>query len=496
MSMPLRSFHFPRPNGALLLQRRHPPGGAGTLWVATLLALLVTLPAGALAQSDVAQDLEVFSGPDVDGVALFETLSLEAARTDLALRSLTVPAGAGSLHPHLARVDNTTVLSWLEPDIDTDGVWVLAHAVLGDGGWQRGADIARGADWFVNWADFPSVTPIAGDLWAAHWLVRRPGGRYSYDIRMALSRDGGVHWEHQLTPHADGTPTEHGFVSLFPWDGGAGAVWLDGRHSMDAGTHDGGAAATPHDRGAADAPFPGMTLRAARIGGDGRVDREAVVDDLVCDCCQTDVALGPEGPIVAYRDRTRDEVRNIHVARFAAGRWQDLGSPAEEDWKVQGCPVNGPAIDAVGARVGLAWYDGARNNARVLFAWSHDGGTSFTAPLLIDGAKPLGRVDVVVLPAGGAAVSWMERLEDSRARLSVRLLREPVAADGTTPASGVGAGRADLTLPLALTDGSRGAGFPQLILHGEGEDARLLLAWTDTGSRRVRTMAIDIRDLR
>lgn len=34
-----------------------------------------------------------------------------------------------------------------------------------------------------------------------------------------------------MTPHRDGTPTEHGFVSMLPWpDARRDAVWLDGRN--------------------------------------------------------------------------------------------------------------------------------------------------------------------------------------------------------------------------------------------------------------------------
>ena len=81
----------------------------------------------------------------------------------------------------------------------------------------------------MNLADFPSVVPITDELWAAHWLVKRPGGIYSYDIAIAVSTDSGQSWGKPFTPHALGTRTEHGFVSLFPWRQAIGALWLDGR---------------------------------------------------------------------------------------------------------------------------------------------------------------------------------------------------------------------------------------------------------------------------
>jgi hypothetical protein len=78
-----------------------------------------------------------------------------------------------------------------------------------------------------SWADFPSVVPITGPFWAAHWLQKRPEGGYAYDVYVAISTDSGQSWSEGIMPHRDGTPTEHGFVSLFPWQGGAGVIWLD-----------------------------------------------------------------------------------------------------------------------------------------------------------------------------------------------------------------------------------------------------------------------------
>ena len=97
-----------------------------------------------------------------------------------------------------------------------------------DGSWGEARDVTRRSDFWLNWADFPSVTPLTRDDWAAHWLVKQPGGTYSYDLAIALSRDGGASWGEPLTPHDDGTRTEHGFATLFAWDDGLGAVWLDG----------------------------------------------------------------------------------------------------------------------------------------------------------------------------------------------------------------------------------------------------------------------------
>ena len=222
-----------------------------------------------------------------------------------AVEAIASPAAAGSGGPHLAAAaDGSVVLSWLEPDGQAHA---LRFATLDGAAWSAPRTLARGEDWFVNWADFPSVVPLADDLWAAHWLVRRAEGGYAYDVAVSLSRDRGRSWSPPLNPHRDGTPTEHGFVTLFPWQGGAGAVWLDGREMLASGHgHDHG-----HAGARQTAHGGGMTLRTALIGADGALREEALLDGLTCDCCQTDVALTDAGPVVFYRDRSAEEIRDI-----------------------------------------------------------------------------------------------------------------------------------------------------------------------------------------
>ena len=52
-----------------------------------------------------------------------------------------------------------------------------------------------------------------------------------------------------------------------------------------------------------------MTLRAASINNNNQILEEYLLDARVCDCCQTDVAMTQDGPIVIYRDRSEDLVR-------------------------------------------------------------------------------------------------------------------------------------------------------------------------------------------
>jgi hypothetical protein len=282
---------------------------------------------------------------------------------------------------------------------------------------------------------------------AAHWLRRSGPGRYSYDVMLTQSRDGGTTWAAPLRPHRDGTETEHGFVSLFPHDGVLGAVWLDGRAFDGAG----------HGHGASE-----MQVRFTTIRPDGALSHEVLLDDRACDCCQTAAALTSLGPLVVYRDRSADEVRDIAVTRLVDGTWTAPRTLHEDNWVIPGCPVNGPAADAEGDRVAVAWFTAAAERPRVQVTFSDDAGASFGEAIRVDDGDPVGRVDVLLLAPGVALVVWLENVGEA-AELRGRL----VAASGR-----IGPARA-----IAATSAERASGFPRMARSGDD----VLLVWTQAG---------------
>jgi hypothetical protein len=374
-----------------------------------------------------------------------------AACAPAEIRELPTPAGPGSLAPNLhAAPDGRVLLSWIERT--GEGRHALRFATLEDGIWSAPRQVAEGTDWFVNWADFPSLMVLDDGSLAAHWLVKSAPDTYAYDVQIGRSSDGGLTWSRPAAPHRDGTMTEHGFVSLFARPGGGlEAVWLDGRETLPgAGEHD-------HGGGA-------MTLRYAAIGPDAAPGREARLDARVCDCCQTDVAVTPEGALVVYRDRSDDEVRDISVVRQSGGRWTRPRPVATDGWEIRGCPVNGPAVATVDRQVAIAWFTAARDQPRVRLAFSTDAGASFGEPVVVDDGSPLGRVDAILLDDGDAVVSWVEAAPEGP---SLRLRR--IGADG----------RRDAAVDVLPAGARLSNGFPRMVRAG----GRLVIAWTGDGVR-------------
>ena len=383
----------------------------------------------------------------------------------LAVHEIASPAGPGSGEPNLAVApDGRILLSWIEAAGD-GGNTLRFSSLEGDGPWSAPRTIATGRDWFVNWADFPALAATTDGTMFAHWLAKSGPSTYAYDVRVSSSRDGGATWSSPIVPHRDRTQTEHGFVSMTPWSAGQlGMVWLDGRKTA-------GAAPSDHGHTAAE-----MSLVHTTLTGDGRLGPETVLDDRVCDCCQTDVARAGDAVVVVYRDRSEKEVRDISFVRYAGGRWSAPRPVAADNWEINGCPVNGPAVAAEGSTVAVAWFTAAGDKPIVKVAFSGDAGETFGAPIVVDDARPLGRVDVAMADGGTALVSWLAQGEAGAATLRMR----EFARDGAR-------GDADT---LAVTTSARSSGFPRIARSG----GRLVVAWRDTAEPpRVRTAILTNR---
>jgi hypothetical protein len=384
----------------------------------------------------------------------FAVVSTGQSPTPWTLQITPVPLAAQpGAQPYLSVSSRGALLSWVERSGNTA---TLKWSERTKGGWSTPRDVASGDDWFVNWADVPSVMRLPDGALAAHWLQKSGPGTYAYDVRVGFSHDDGKTWTKGVTPHSDGTQTEHGFGSLFATPGGGlGLVWLDGRAMKPGhGEHGGG----------------DMSLRYGEFARDRTQKVEAAVDTRVCECCPTAAAVTAEGPIVAYRDRGPDNTRDIYVSRLVNGKWTP-GTPVHNDgWIFPACPVNGPSLSARGRDVAIAWYTGANGAPRSFAAFSTDAGKTFGAPILLDGDGSLGRVGVALLPDGSAAASYIAVTPEKRAEFRVRRIER--------------GGTASAPVTIASIDAGRTSGYPRIAVSG----SELVFAWIEgTRPTQVRT---------
>ena len=152
-----------------------------------------------------------------------------------------------------------------------------------------------------------------------------------------------------------------------------------------------------------------MTLRSAVIGRAGSIAAEAEIDANVCTCCSTDLVRTNSGAkalhTLVFRDRSEAEIRDIGLTHYQAGQWKSAGTVHSDNWKIAGCPVNGPAIASSG------------NDTLVVWATMQDDALSVRARTLAGkpgeflnletGAGVLGRVDAAPWGKSNWLVSWL-----------------------------------------------------------------------------------------
>lgn len=366
------------------------------------------------------------------------------------LKKITSPASDSCAEPFLFTDKNGLVyLSWIEKKGKESK---LKFSTLENDKWSAPLTIVSGNNWFVNWADYPALAADGKGNMIAHYLEKSDTGKFTYDVKYVMSLDKGATWSKSKILNEDGKDAEHGFVSISPYGENYFLSWLDGRNAaaMKGAGHEG-----HHGE---------MTIRGAVVKKDGTKENEWELDKKVCDCCQTSVAITKNGPIVVYRDRSDDEIRDMSIVRFVNGKWTEPKTIFSDNWNINGCPVNGPRADALGNNLAIAWFSMKDGKGEVKIVFSENGGESFEKPIQIDEGNTIGRVDIVMIDEKTALVTWIEGTDIKAVK---------IFADGTKEKS----------IIIASTTESRSSGFPQMTKSGN----KIIFAWTDSKEKKIKT---------
>lgn len=202
-----------------------------------------------------------------------------------------------------------------------------------------------------------------------------------------------------------------------------------------------------------------MTIRWARVHPDATISESTLIDDRTCECCTTGMAVTGDTSVIAWRDRSDEEVRDIAVARVGGDGTVSETTFFDDGWTINACPVNGPQVSASEDELAIAWYTEAGGDPRVNVVFSSDGGRTFGDPIRVDEQSPLGRVDVEMISEDVAIVIW---LQESGAGAAIM-------ARAVTSRGALGSARV-----IRSTDGGRASGFPRATVA----DGALWLALT------------------
>jgi hypothetical protein len=260
--------------------------------------------------------------------------------------------------------------------------------------------------------------------------------------------------------HRDSTQTEHGFVSAAAYSDSSFLVsWLDGRNTGGGG-HEG------HDMHSG-----AMSIRTAEVTLQGQVLWDSQLDDKTCDCCQTSTAITSQGPVVVYRNRSDQEIRDIAITRLVDGNWTEPSIIHADNWEISGCPVNGPKVVAQGENVLVGWFTAAKGAAKVQYSFSSDAGATFGTPITVEGQGIIGRVEVALLDEKTGIAAWMETNPKGTFLMAARIDN---------------GGKMGKRWEVGAMDSGRKSGFPQLEVLGD----RVYFAWTEVKgeTNQVRTV--------
>ena len=376
-------------------------------------------------------------------IIIFTLLTIISCTTkEVFIEDIPFLYGDNNAQPNLVSSNGALSLSWISSKNKNKAS--LHFSQFKKGKWIKPQKIANGSDWFVNWADFPAHA-INEDLIITSYLKKSDSGTYTYDVILNLQKLSGEKIKKDFLLNTDGVKAEHGFVSIIPNNNkGFFITWLDGRNTVEKKL---------------DGHHKPMTIRFAEITNTGEVINESELDEAACDCCQTSIAMTNNGPIVVYRDRSENEVRDIYTIRNINGVWEEPNPLHNDGWIINGCPVNGPKVAVNSTNLAIAWFTVVNDNPIVNVSFSKTNGDSFGTPFKLNDLDAIGRVDVAFLNNEEVIVSYMEVDE-----IGTYLRIKKVSANG----------KISKPITISKIDGGRNTGVPQLeIINNE-----IFIVWT------------------
>ncbi len=385
---------------------------------------------------------------------------LGCAKKELKIETISFNFGENNAAPSLVSQNGKLSLSWLSSIKGKEAT--LFYSQLKDNRWQSPTKITSGNDWFVNWADFPTNATNGNVLLTSH-LQKSANGTYTYDIVLNLRTLEGEVIKENFLLNTDGMKAEHGFVSVIPnKKDGFLITWLDGRNTV---------------KEMSNSDHKAMTIRTAEVSSDGTIFNETQLDGRTCDCCQTSITMSKNGPVIVYRDRSRHEIRDIYFSQKKENIWSTPQPVFNDDWKINGCPVNGPKITASSKNTAVAWFTVQEEKSKVKVAFMSNE-NRFETPVKINDYETLGRVDIAFINESDVLVSFMETEKD------ITYLRcKKVSKNGVVSKS----------ITIAEVDSRRNTGVPQLeVLNGAA-----YFVWTTSvdGKKQLKSVKVDIDSL-
>lgn len=300
---------------------------------------------------------------------------------------------------------------------DAQGALWAVHKADGRIVVSRSAD--HGRSWSAPTRVTPELEPTDAGADARPKIALGPAGEiyvtwtkplakpYTGAIRFSRSLDGGRSFSPAAIVHRDRQEITHRFDALaVAGDGRIVVAWIDKRDLVAASPAHGGAKSSY--RGAA-VYFAVSDDRGETFRGDFKAA------DHSCECCRIALARRADGSITAmWRHVFEPNVRDHACATlFTDGRAGPLSRATFDDWRVDACPHQGPALaeDPAG-RLHAVWCSLASNDPGVFYGAVGAGAVQGRRKI---GGDTAAHADIAV-SGSRVAIAWKE-FDGERTRL-------------------------------------------------------------------------------
>jgi len=290
------------------------------------------------------------------------------------------------------------------PFFASDGSLWLAWSGNGRVAVQRSTDLGRSfsAPVFVNGREEKLdagadtrpqiVKDKTGRIVVAYTVAR--GAHYDGEVLVAQSDSTATSFEIPRPLTRDGASQRFVSFALDP-DGRVFAAWIDKRNLAAAKR--------------AGEKYDGAALAFA-WKQDANFAVTHIAQDNTCECCRIGVAFNGSGqPVVLWRNMFEGGVRDHAIMTLTERAPGPVYRVAVDDWKIDACPHQGPSL-AIGENgtYHATWFTEGRVRQGLFYAWSHDGGRNFAAPLSIGNQERQPSRPFVLASAGRVWLVWKE----------------------------------------------------------------------------------------
>ncbi len=302
-----------------------------------------------------------------------------------------------------------------------------------------------------------------GKIYVA-WTAKYPDGERGTILYMSGSRDGGASFDEPVRVNDDAEPASHGMHSMaVAPDGKIYFAWLDERYlkgktaatpTPHGGHGNSNVNAGPHPEEAEVEPNAELYFAQSNDGKTFSGNRRLAGE--VCPCCKTATVISEKGRVaIGYRKVFDGEFRHIAVTSLNdfGDAWSQPVQVSDDGWRINACPVSGPALRFDGDTLEIAWYSGGEAGPHGIYTSRSTDGLRTFAPRRLVGET-----------GGGGSPVWAGE------RLFWSTEGNMRGADADSAVSSFGSGK---NLVAATADGRAYRAF----VVAEGDRKAVWLGW-------------------